>query len=378
MSSTWGNRVRISIYGESHGPAVGAVLDGIRAGEKIAVQELHQFMKRRASLDPSVSTPRQEEDRPELLSGFKKLEEGVLVTTGAPIHVLIRNGNVRSEDYASLTGLCRPGHGDFTAAMKYGGWNETAGGGHFSGRLTAPLTAVGGICKQILARWGIRVFSHILSINDIRDVPFDPVSVGNREADWLEGKPFAILEKSREESMRRRIREAAVSRNSVGGVVECAAVHLPVGLGDPMFDGMENRISSILFAIPGIKGVEFGNGFACAKLEGSENNDRFYWDGQGNVRTVTNRHGGILGGITSGMPLVFRVAMKPTPTIGTPQSTVNLSNETECVVEGKGRHDPCIVVRGTVCVEAAAAIAILDALLEHKEEETLAKSNGSR
>lgn len=378
MSSTWGNRVRISIYGESHGPVVGVVLDGIRAGEKIVEQDLQQFMKRRVSLDPSVSTHRQEEDKPELLSGLKKLGEGMYVTTGAPIHVLIRNGNVRSEDYGSMVGLCRPGHGDFTGAVKYGGWNETVGGGHFSGRLTAPLTAAGGICKQILDHQGIRVFSHILSINDVRDVPFDPVSVGNQEADLLEGKQFAVLEESSEEPMRRRIREAAVNRNSVGGVVECAAIHLPVGLGDPMFDGMENRISSILFAIPGIKGVEFGNGFACAQLEGSENNDGFYRDDQGNVRTVTNRHGGILGGITSGMPLVFRVVMKPTPTIGIPQNTVNLSNGTECIIKGKGRHDPCIVVRGTVCVEAAASIAILDALLEHKEEEGLVKSYGSR
>lgn len=402
MSSTWGNRVKISIYGESHGPAVGAVLDGIRAGELIDLEKLNALMRRRASVDATISTPRKEADLPEIISGLKEIAEGQYVTTGAPIHLMIRNRNTRSQDYGSMAKLCRPGHADYTGSVKYGDCNETAGGGHFSGRLTAAITAAGGICMQILENKGIRVFSHILSIGGVQDRSFDLADVGDREADQLNGKQFVVLDESKEAEMREVIRQAMAEQDSVGGIVECAAIHLPVGLGDPMFDGMENRIASLVFGIPAMKGIEFGNGFACAKLRGSQNNDPFYMEGAAagandaapgandavagandaadmtasddrpaahrTVRTSTNHHGGILGGITSGMPLVFRVAVKPTPTIGLSQQTVNTERGEDAMIEGKGRHDPCIVIRAAACVEAAASIAILDALLEHAEE----------
>ncbi len=369
MSSTWGNRVKVSIYGESHGPAVGVVLDGIRAGESIDEETLNAFMRRRASVDAAISTPRKEADLPEIISGLKEVGPQRYVTTGAPIHLMIRNRNTRSQDYGSMAQLARPGHADYTGDVKYGGCNETAGGGHFSGRLTAAITAAGGVCLQILESRGIRVFSHILSIGGVRDRSFDPAAVGDREADKLKGRQFVVLEEDREGEMREVIRQAMADQDSVGGIVECAAIHLPAGLGDPMFDGMENRIASLVFGIPAIKGIEFGNGFACADLRGSQNNDPFYIeDNSGEVRTSTNHHGGILGGITSGMPLVFRVAVKPTPTIGLSQQTVNTRRKETAVIEGKGRHDPCIVIRAAACIEAAASIAILDALLEHAEE----------
>jgi len=361
MSSTWGNHIKISIFGESHASAIGVVMDGVPAGTRIDEDKLYAFMKRRQAVDPAISTPRKEEDIPEFLCGVKDF-----VAEGTPICMMIKNNNVRSSDYSDVSHIARPGHADYTGSVRYDGFNDYRGGGHFSGRLTAPLVAAGGICKQILESKGIAVFSHIYSIKDIYDTPFDLATVGKAEHEKLSGKQLAVLDEEAGTKMRELIINTKQNGDSVGGVIECAITNLPAGIGSPMFDGLENKISSIVFGIPAVKGIEFGNGFAASKLFGSENNDEFYYDEKGNVRTKTNNHGGILGGISSAMPLVFRAAIKPTATIGTSQDSIDLDTHQNTQIIGKGRHDPCIVPRALACIEAAAAIAVLDEILNDK------------
>ncbi|MCL1963448.1 MAG: chorismate synthase, partial [Firmicutes bacterium] len=256
-----------------------------------------------------------------------------------------------------------PSHADYAAHIKYGGHHDTAGGGHFSGRLTAPLCAAGGICLQILRGLGIHIGAHILRIATVEDASFDPVNISAGDLDMIHKNPLPVIRQEAAESMRQQILQAREKGDSVGGVIECAAIGLPAGLGDPMFDGIENRIAGIVFGIPGAKGIEFGSGFAGTLRKGSENNDSFYMDGK-NVKTRTNNSGGILGGITNGMPVLFRAAFKPTPSIGKEQNSVSLSHEENTVLLIKGRHDPCIVPRAVPCVEAAAAIALYDAYLD--------------
>ncbi len=331
MSSIYGKSLHISIFGQSHAEAVGVTLDGLPCGYRISREELAAFMERRAPGRSALSTGRYEPDVPEIVCGL--VED---TTCGAPLTVLIRNTDARPQDYASMRDIPRPGHADYTAALRWNGYADLSGGGHLSGRLTAPLCAAGGICLQILQR------------NDIR-ITARPTEIGG-------------VSGSREE-MEDAIRRAAEEGDSVGGIIECCAEGVPAGLGDPIFDGMENRIASIVFAIPAVKGIEFGSGFAAARLRGSENNDPFTAE-DGEIRTETNRHGGILGGITSGMPLVFRVAVKPTPSIAKPQRSVTMSTCEETVLRVAGRHDPCIVPRAVPCVEAACAAALLDTLLD--------------
>lgn len=353
MSSTYGEHLKLSIFGQSHGPAIGMVLDGIPAGLPVDRAALSAFLSRRAPGQNEYSTPRKEADAPEFLAGL--LDD---TTCGAPIAAQIRNTNTRSGDYANLKDCPRPGHADYTAQVKYGGHQDAAGGGHFSGRLTAPLCIAGGLCKQWLEARGIRIAAHIASIAGVRDEPFDPIVP---QLDSV-SPVFPTLSQERGEAMRQKIAQAKARGDSVGGIVECAVVGLPAGLGDPMFGGMEGRLSQMLYGIPAVKGVEFGAGFAVAEMTGSENNDFFRVE-NGRIVTKTNHCGGILGGITDGMPLLFRAAFKPTPSISLPQESVCLSAMENKDLEVKGRHDPCIVPRAVPVVEAAAAIVLMDILL---------------
>ena len=361
MSSIYHGQLTVSIFGQSHAPAIGVTVDGLPAGQAVDLEELQAFLARRAPGTGAWSTTRKEGDKPEILSG---LSQGK--TCGAPLSALIRNTNTRSGDYDNLRDIPRPGHADYTAQVKYGGFQDVAGGGHFSGRLTAPLCIAGGICKQILARQGILVGAHIAAIGGISDASFDPVNLTEKDLLAPGRKPFPVCDDGAGERMQAAIAGAKAELDSLGGIIECGVTGLPAGLGDPMLDGMENRMARLIFAIPAVKGVEFGAGFAVATLRGSQNNDPFYFDGD-QVKTRTNHAGGILGGITSGMPLVFRAAVKPTPSIGKPQESVSLSRRERETLVIQGRHDPCIVPRAVPCVEAAAAIAVYDALLEQEK-----------
>ena len=350
MSSTYGENLHLTIFGQSHSPAIGVTVEGIPAGEKVDLDELQRFLNRRAPGKNVWSTPRKEADAPEILSG---LVNGY--TCGAPLTAIIRNTNTRSQDYANLAVTPRPGHSDYTAEVKYGGYQDRAGGGHFSGRLTAPLCIAGGICLQILAREGITLVSRIASIAGITD---EGELTGS-----LAGKEFPVVSDARGEEMREAIAAAREAGDSVGGVIECAAVGLPAGIGSPMLDSVESRLASILFGVPAVKGVEFGAGFAFAALRGSHANDPFYEE-NGAVKTETNNNGGVLGGITSGMPLIVRACIKPTPSIGMVQDTLNIRTGKVEPLSIHGRHDPCIVTRAAPVIEAACAVALADLLRE--------------
>lgn len=353
MSSTYGDNLKLSIFGQSHGAAIGMTLDGIPAGLKVDVEELQVFLNRRAPGQNDWSTPRREEDRPDFLAGIL---DGY--TCGAPIAAVIRNKNTRSGDYANLKDCPRPGHADYTAQVKYGGFQDAAGGGHFSGRLTAPLCIAGGLCKQWLAQDGIRITAHITRIGNATDSCFDPVSPEIESV----FPHFSVLTAEAEKNMKSVISLARSNGDSVGGIIECAVTGLPAGIGEPMFGGMESKLAQILYGVPAVKGVEFGLGFNAAERFGSENNDSFRMENR-RVVTETNHSGGILGGISNGMPVIFRAAIKPTPSVARPQMSVSLSGGTETTLEIKGRHDPCIVPRAVSVVEAAAAIAIYDLIL---------------
>ena len=354
MSSTYGENLRLTIFGQSHSPAIGVTVEGLPAGLAIDMAALQAFLDRRAPGRDKNSTTRKEADMPEFLSGLTGN-----FTCGAPLTAIIRNTNTRSGDYSELEHKPRPGHADYTAYVKYGPHRDYAGGGHFSGRLTAPLCIAGGICLQLLAKEGITVRARIRSVADVTDdAPFT-ASVAH--------KPFPTVSDAAGEEMQQRIADAKAACDSVGGVVECIVEGAPVGLGDPMFGGMENRIAQAVFGIGAVKGVEFGDGFEVAKLRGSENNDPFRVE-DGKIVTTTNHCGGILGGITNGMPIVVRAAFKPTPSIGMEQNTVDLRTMENTRLTIHGRHDPCIVHRAVPCVEAAVAIAVYDAYLQHKKE----------
>lgn len=360
MSSTYGENLKLSIFGQSHGAGIGMTLDGIPAGLPVDLDALQRFLNRRAPGRNDYSTPRKEEDQPEFLAGILDGH-----TCGAPIAALIRNNNTRSRDYSNLYDCPRPGHADFTAQMKYGGTQDVAGGGHFSGRLTAPLCIAGGLCKQWLEQMGIRIGAHLAVVAGIGDEPvlMDPV-----EPDLsLIREDFPVINPEAGEKMRQAIAKARSEGDSVGGVIECIVTGLPAGLGDPMFGGMESRIAQIVYGIPAVKGLDFGAGFCGSYLRGSQNNDSFCIR-DGKVQTCTNNAGGILGGITNGMPLIFQAAIKPTPSVSVPQQSVSLSRMEETTLEVKGRHDPCIAPRAVPVMEAAAAIAIFDAVLAHRRD----------
>ena len=363
MSSTYGRNIRISIFGQSHSEAIGVVIDGFPPGFCVDMGALRRFLDRRAPGRAAYATPRREDDIPEFLSG---LSGGV--TCGAPLAAVIRNTNTHPSDYSGIRDVPRPGHADFTAQLKYKGAQDVSGGGHFSGRLTAPLCVAGGICLQYLEDRGITIAAHIASIGNIGDARFD-AAAGKPALDTLRNAAFPVMDASRGEQMLAAIEAARSDGDSLGGTIECIAVGVPGGIGDPMFGGLESRISAAVFGIPAVKGIEFGSGFAGSELRGSENNDSFYMSASAlasepAVKTRTNNHGGILGGISSGMPVLFRVAVKPTPSIAKEQLSVSLSGKANVKMTVKGRHDPCIVPRAVPIVEAAAAVAILDALLD--------------
>lgn len=354
MSSTYGENLHLSIFGQSHSPAIGMTLEGIPAGEHIDFDQLQRFMERRAPGRKAYSTARREADVPEFLSGVRGE-----YTCGTPLTAIIRNGDTRSKDYAAFSAVPRPGHADYTADVKYFGYQDYAGGGHFSGRLTAPLCIAGGICLQILKRQGIEVISRIKSIGNVEDK--SPLLSSTA------GKDFPTVDEAAGKAMQEAIEQARMQGDSLGGIIECAVLGLPAGLGDPMFGGMENRIAAIVFGIPAVKGIEFGAGFRSARLRGSENNDSFIIE-DGQVKTRSNNCGGILGGITNGMPLSFTAAIKPTPSIALEQDSVDIRELKAARLTVGGRHDPCIVSRAVPCMEAAAAIAVYDALLGRRKE----------
>ena len=350
MSSIFsGSALRLSIFGQSHSEAIGMTLDGLPAGIAIDAETLQRFLNRRAPGQNDWSTPRREEDRPEFLCGLKDGK-----TCGAPLTAVIHNHNTRGKDYEQLRVLPRPGHADYTAQVKFGGFQDPNGGGHFSGRLTAPLCIAGGILLQMLEQKKITVQARILRIADVSDdSPF---------ASSVAEKIFPTVSDDAGARMREAIAEAQREGDSVGGIVECRIRGVPAGVGEPMFDGVENRIAQLMFAVPAVKGIEFGAGFAAAGMRGSENNDEFCLS-EGRIRTRSNHAGGILGGITNGEEIVFRAAFKPTPSIAKPQQSVNLETMREETLKITGRHDPCIVPRAVPVVEAAAAIALSDMIL---------------
>lgn len=354
MSSIMGNKIKISVFGQSHSKGIGVVIDGLPAGKKIDMEKVMAFMERRAPGRNAYSTKRREPDTPEILSG---LVDGV--TCGAPLAMVIYNQNQKSNDYNNIMDTPRPSHADYSGYMRYNGFNDVAGGGHFSGRLTAPLCFAGAVCMQILEEMGVNVYTHILSIKNIKDDKFNPIKIENFEIDK---KDFPVINDAKGNEMKEEIEKARLDMDSVGGVVECAITGIKAGFGDPMFDGVENQLAKNIFGIPGVKGIEFGNGFNATTLYGSENNDDFcIVDGE--IKTVTNNSGGINGGITNGMPILFDVAFKPTASIYKKQNSVSISEKTEKELQIKGRHDPCIVPRAVPVVEAVAAITILDILI---------------
>ncbi len=352
MKNTFGNSVSVTIFGESHGEYIGAVIDGLAPGIEVSEDYIkHMLLLRRP--DGKISTPRKEKDEFKLVSGVINGK-----TTGTPITILIPNENVKSGDYSQMKTIARPSHADYTAECKYHGFQDSRGGGHFSGRITAALVAAGAICKFALEQKGIHIGTHVKKCAGISDREFEAL-INDIEA--LNKKTFAVLDNSLVEEMTNAILNAASNGDSVGGVLETAIVGIPEGVGEPWFDSIESVLSHMLFSIPAVKGVEFGKGFGFVDMKGSEANDAMRIE-NGKIVTVTNNNGGINGGITNGMPIIFRTAIKPTPTIFKPQNTVDFKNMKEAVLEPKGRHDPAIVHRARIVQDAAAAIVLCDAL----------------
>lgn len=359
MASSIGNNIKLTIFGQSHSAAIGMVLEGIPAGLEIDFQAVSEFMARRAPGRDPWSTPRKESDAPEVISG---LLDGV--TCGAPLCAIIRNSNTDSSAYTSVKEVFRPGHADFTAQMKFHGFQDVSGGGHFSGRLTAPLVFAGAICAQALRNQGITIGAHISRIGTVSDDAFHPVGLTYDELTAPSKKRFPTISDDAGSAMAELIASIRAQRDSVGGIVECAAIGLPAGIGSPMFDGIENSIARIMFGIPAVKGIEFGAGFAVGGMRGSENNDPFE-PGENRITTSSNNAGGILGGISTGSPIVFRVAIKPTPSIALEQRSVTVEGA-PAICAAKGRHDPCIVPRAVPVVEAACAFALYDLILDSR------------
>lgn len=359
MASIFGNKIKVSVFGQSHSAAIGVTVDGLPAGIRVDQERLLRFMSRRAPGRDRFSTQRKEADAPEFLAGL--VDD---VTCGAPLTAIIHNTNTRSGDYDNLRDVPRPGHADYTAQVKYRGFQDVAGGGHFSGRLTAPLCIAGGICLQYLETLGVKISAHIARIADVSDTAIDPM-IDDASKVYVGDKAFPVLSDEAGEKMQQAIDAARMDLDSVGGVIECVITGLPVGLGDPMFDGVENRLAAALFGIPAVKGLEFGEGFAATGLRGSQNNDAYTMQ-DGRVVTKTNHAGGILGGITNGMPVIFRLAIKPTPSIAKEQESVSFSGQKDEKLSIVGRHDPCIVPRAVAVVEAVAAIVAADMISESR------------
>lgn len=357
MSNTFGQKLKVTIFGESHGVAIGCVIDGLPAGISIDWDAVRQDMARRAPGSSALATPRKEKDAFEILSGYFNDH-----TTGTPLAMEIRNGNQHSKDYDILKDNMRPGHADYTGHVKYGGFNDYRGGGHFSGRITAPLTFAGSIARQVLSAKGIHIGAHVTHIAGIEDRRFDPLGESEETFASLRKEKLPVLTKDVGEKMEEAILDAKAEGDSVGGIVECMVTGLSAGLGDPFFDSLESELSHMMFSIPAVKGIEFGDGFGLAAMKGSAANDCMHW-ANGKVETTTNHNGGILGGISSGSPVIFRLAIKPTASIGKSQPTVNLAEKKGTLLTIGGRHDPCIIPRAIPVIETAAAFVILDEVL---------------
>ena len=356
--NTLGNKLKVTIFGQSHAPAIGCVIDGLPAGFAPDMERVAAFMARRAPGQNAWSTPRKESDTPEILSG---LVDGR--TCGAPVAMVIHNGDQHSRDYSGLKRTPRPSHADYTAIIKYGENYDIRGGGQFSGRLTAPLCFAGAFALQLLGQRGITVAAHIGQIENIVDAPPDFAAVKREDLEVLLHKPFPVFDDTAGMNMRQAIEAARMEQDSVGGVIRCFVLGLPAGVGEPMFGGVENRLAAALFGIPAVRGVSFGTGFAAAGMRGSVHNDPFIME-DGRVRTRTNHAGGVLGGITSGMPLVVNIAVKPTASISREQETVDLETKENAPLVIHGRHDPCIVPRAVPVAEAVTALTVLDMMLE--------------
>lgn len=355
MSNIFGHAVTMTIFGESHGVGIGVVLDGLPAGFAVDFDAVRQEMARRAPGKNALSTARSEKDAFEVQSG---MFNGC--TTGTPLCAVIKNQDQHSKDYSQLRHVMRPGHADYTGKIRYDGFNDYRGGGHFSGRITAPLVFAGAIASQILASRGVVIGAHILQIADVRDTPFCPLGEQPERLQALKKDMLPVLDKKQAPVMEERIMAAKEASDSVGGIIECMAAGLPAGLGNPFFDSAESVISHMMFSVPAVKGISFGTGFGLADKRGSEVNDPFYYDADGAVKTRTNHNGGINGGITNGMPVLFQVAVKPTASISREQQTIDTDTGEDCALTITGRHDPCIVQRAVPVVEAAAAWAFLD------------------
>lgn len=360
MSSVICENIKVSVFGESHGEAIGCVIDGLPCGITLDMDEIYKDMARRAPGKDKTATPRLEKDIPEILSGVLNG-----VTTGAPLAMLIHNTNTKSADYNNLTTLVRPSHSDYPAYVKYKGFNDVRGGGHFSGRLTAPIVFAGAVAKQILKQKNITVGAHISRIGAVCDKCFDLNHIDAKLLDRLSSSSFSVIDETAEDKMRSEVECFRMAQDSVGGEIECAAVGLPVGIGGNMFDTVEGRLSKILFGVPAVKGVQFGIGFDFAKANGSQVNDE-YTVKDGQIALLSNHNGGVIGGMTNGAPVVLSVAIKPTPSISQAQRSVNIQTMQEETLVIKGRHDPCIVPRAVPVIEAAVAIGLLDILLESR------------
>ncbi len=357
MSNTFGQTLKVTIFGESHGTAIGCVIDGLPAGIAIDWEEIKKEMARRAPGSSAMATPRKEKDAFEILSGFFNGH-----TTGTSLAMEIRNSNQHSSDYDILRDTMRPGHADYTGRVKYKGFQDYRGGGHFSGRITAPLTFAGAIARQVLAAKGIHIGAHAENVAGIKDRRFNPMGESAEAFAALAKQKLPVLDKEAGKKMEEAILSAKAEEDSVGGVVECMITGLPVGLGDPFFDSLESELSHMMFSIPAVKGIEFGDGFALSEMRGSAANDPMtYVDGK--VTITENHNGGILGGISNGNPVIFRLAIKPTASIGKEQRTVNVTEEKDTLLTIGGRHDPCIIPRAIPVIETAAALVVLDELL---------------
>lgn len=366
MSSVWGEHIKISVFGESHGPCIGVVIDGLPAGIKLDMEKINAEMARRRPGMDIYSTQRKEADRVEIVSGFFNG-----YTTGAPLCGIIKNTDKRSADYDDIKDIMRPGHADYTAYVRYNGFADYRGGGHFSGRLTAPVVFAGAVATQYLEQKGITIGTHLLRIGNVRDEPIDPLNISAEQLLSFRSMRFPVFSPETAEKMKKEIDSARMDCDSVGGILETVILNLPAGLGSPMFESVESRIAAFVFSVPAVKGIEFGSGFALASMRGSEANDEFYVSeesGRKVLRAKTNHAGGINGGITNGMPVLFRTCIKPTSTISKPQHTVNIRTMENTEHIFKGRHDPCIAVRAVPVLDAAAAVVVMDLYLEGKEQ----------
>lgn len=358
MSSIYGNNIKVSLFGESHGKSIGVTIDNLPPGKKIDIDKINIQMKRRAPGQNPFSSNRPEKDQPNIISGFLDGH-----TTGTPLCAIIENNHPKSSDYTETRSIIRPSHADYTGNIRYMGYEDIRGGGHFSGRLTAPLTFAGSVCRQILEQKNIKICAHIYSIGSVYDDRFSDIKEIDEKTYYsLISNDFSVISKSAKQKMKEEILTAKNEGDSIGGIIECAVYGLDPGLGSPIFNGIESVISSMIFSIPSVKGIEFGEGFALSKIKGSIANDPFYIQ-DNKIKTQTNNNGGILGGISTGMPVMFKAVIKPTPSILKPQNTVNIKTQENIILEIKGQHDPCIVPRAVPVIESACAISILDLLV---------------